>query len=609
MMSPANSDRERQSLSDQKSVVRSELRLDENHDEVDPTSYASAVHKGVSVALTLLLHCGVAAGLLALQNHGFSTYGGGIGILFLAFCGLHLAFLLSFAGPGHPGCILCFGVGYWVPSQVHDPLGCFALNLIGLVHFFGVAVVELQDHTKPCGEDDSLVCDWSVIDRLYYSIVLMTTVGYGNKFIPQSAASRYFTLTFALYAFILFGATTFALGNAVSLLTKSLLTPLGRLLGAGSQSSFTPPPGYDSLKGLYLNFVTFVVLNFFSAAVFAQLEDGWTFSDGLYFCTITASTIGLGDIAPHSQGGRAFAMFHMLVSVGLFATVIGTILSALEQRKFQQNKAETLSKQLDVDLITSLDIDGDGVDKAEFVLGMLSMLGVLKPDDYVPFLEQFERFDTTGDGKLTREDLEKLALANRAELENEEKSHRKLEQTNGLQALRASAARLLLPTGIMCLSFVWNTIFGYMLLGAGLVSGLGIGIALGSPPSARVHLWVSAGLAVVASLALIFAIVCITSYMIDPAVYLDFDKLMEKSTFSTLDEDNNLVPLDAGMKDSLYSHLRAACEQADLRFVMGLYSTFFALSAIGQWRFAYLCICMSSMPRATKTPGKLAWSS
>ena len=41
------------------------------------------------------------------------------------------------------------------------------------------------------------------------------------------------------------------------------------------------------------------------------------------------------------------------------------------------------------------------------------------------------------------------------------------------------------------LQFVWCSIFGYLLLAGGLVSGLAIGIALGSPLSAVTHLRVT----------------------------------------------------------------------------------------------------------------------
>lgn len=34
------------------------------------------------------------------------------------------------------------------------------------------------------------------------------------------------------------------------------------------------------------------------AALFLLFEDGWTFFDGYYFCFITMTTIGFGDLVP-----------------------------------------------------------------------------------------------------------------------------------------------------------------------------------------------------------------------------------------------------------------------------------------------------------------------
>ena len=66
-----------------------------------------------------------------------------------------------------------------------------------------------------------------------------------------------------------------------------------------------------------------------------------------------------------------------------------------------------LEKQLDLDLIKSLDCDDNGVDKLEFIMGMMMNLGVqlcgqpLKWDDVRPFLLQFERFDVSKTGRLS----------------------------------------------------------------------------------------------------------------------------------------------------------------------------------------------------------------
>jgi hypothetical protein len=40
---------------------------------------------------------------------------------------------------------------------------------------------------------------WTFIDRLWFSCVLLTTVGYGNTFMPSSPLSRQFTMLWALY--------------------------------------------------------------------------------------------------------------------------------------------------------------------------------------------------------------------------------------------------------------------------------------------------------------------------------------------------------------------------------------------------------------------------
>ena len=64
-----------------------------------------------------------------------------------------------------------------------------------------------------------------------------------------------------------------------------------------------------------------------------------------------------------------------------------------------------LKLRLNEEMILSLDKDGDGVDKLEFVLGMLEKLELISEEDYAPFLRQFEEFDVTKDGRLNHDDL------------------------------------------------------------------------------------------------------------------------------------------------------------------------------------------------------------
>ena len=75
-----------------------------------------------------------------------------------------------------------------------------------------------------------------------------------------------------------------------------------------------------------------------------------------------------------------------------------------------------LKRRLDPDLITSLDKDGGGVDKTEFVVGMLVKLELVDQEDVEPYLKQFAKLDVDGSGVLTSKDLEAAALAMEAKV-------------------------------------------------------------------------------------------------------------------------------------------------------------------------------------------------
>ena len=59
----------------------------------------------------------------------------------------------------------------------------------------------------------------------------------------------------------------------------------------------------------------------------------------------------------------------MVFSVVLFGSIMKTIMAANDARAADERKRQLLRRQLDMNLITSLDCNGDGVDKLEFVLG------------------------------------------------------------------------------------------------------------------------------------------------------------------------------------------------------------------------------------------------
>lgn len=70
---------------------------------------------------------------------------------------------------------------------------------------------------------------------------------------------------------------------------------------------------------------TFCIV-FFGAIAISYI-DNMNVEDALWWSFVTTTTVGYGDIAPTSTGGRFVAVFLMLVGIGFLSTLTGTISS------------------------------------------------------------------------------------------------------------------------------------------------------------------------------------------------------------------------------------------------------------------------------------------
>jgi potassium channel subfamily K len=107
----------------------------------------------------------------------------------------------------------------------------------------------------------------------------------------------------------------------------------------------------------------FVVYLLCGAGVFSHVE-GWRFTDGIYWATVTLLTIGFGDISPVTHTGRSlFIPFSTagIVSIGLVIGSIGTLVLDRGAKKMlarmtvdaRTRKLRIASREVSMDPVTS----------------------------------------------------------------------------------------------------------------------------------------------------------------------------------------------------------------------------------------------------------------
>ena len=160
------------------------------------------------------------------------------------------------------------------------------------------------------------------IDAAYFSLVTLTTVGYGDFHpAPNDIWCRLFTIVYAILGVSFVG---WALGsiaeNAIQkVATRATLKPEEQKESAFSgRCRRCGPCGQCWLnmlpvwRNLVITFAVMTVLLVVGVVVFV-LTDGMTILEGTYYVVISATTIGYGDDSPKTPASKIFAIFWLMM--------------------------------------------------------------------------------------------------------------------------------------------------------------------------------------------------------------------------------------------------------------------------------------------------------
>ncbi|CAN6451713.1 unnamed protein product [Victoria cruziana] len=274
-----------------------------------------------------------------------------------------------------------------------------AVVLLILYLSLGVLVFFFNRHHFS-GDDTS-----PFIDALYFCVVTMCTIGYGD-ITPSSPAAKLFSIMFVLVGFGFIDILLSGMVNYVLDLQESLLLSSAIKGEAARNYIIDVKKGRMRIRmkiGLALGVV---VLCIGVGILFLRCVEKLGWLDSFYLSVMSVTTVGYGDQAFKTLAGRVFASVWLLVSTLAVARAFLYLAEWRIDRRHRRIAKWVLHRDMTVLDLIAADIDNNGfVSKSEFVIYKLKEMGKIGEKDILQICNQFNRLDTGKCGKITLSDL------------------------------------------------------------------------------------------------------------------------------------------------------------------------------------------------------------
>ncbi|XP_074343635.1 two-pore potassium channel 1-like [Apium graveolens] len=242
-----------------------------------------------------------------------------------------------------------------------------------------------------------------VLDSIYFCVVTMTTIGYGDL-VPDTVLAKLLACIFvfsgmALVGFVLSRLADYILEKEGNLFFKTINS--SDIYGSTDISA-------ENNKSRYKFFTTLTILLFLIVVgtLFLHKVERLDIFDAFYCVCTTMTTLGYGDKSFSTEGGRLFAIFWMLTSTICLAQLFIYFAEFWSEGRRKLLVDWVLDRKLTAGDLEAADLDNDKVvSVAEFVVYKLKEMGKISKEDVTMAMEHFRNHDIDHSGTLTASDL------------------------------------------------------------------------------------------------------------------------------------------------------------------------------------------------------------